>query len=494
MLVGNVCFALAAATGMRRSVLAADSMSADVAAVAAPSLVGAWSPVMAGAAVAIHVALLPGGNVIAWQDAGTNIRDQPDNTLAYRILTPPDQLPGPSSWLPIPNNLVNLFCAGQTHLPDGKIFVVGGQAGGYYFGINSATIYDPWTGTWSNPPGHRMTNPRWYPSLITLPNGEVLALSGTKYGAGDANEIPEVWKTGTGGWRELNGAKAKMYSYPWLSIDPVSGRVFVAGPMGTKFLDTAGNGRISPAPKRNTALRNGGTFAVYGRGKILAVGGGDDNTYRTAEYIDLLASKPVWTPTQPMQFGRRYATATTLPDRTVLVTGGGEDQLGPQGVLPAELWDFETGRWSTMASMAVPRLYHSIALLLPDGRVMVGGGGRRGSAVDHADLEFFMPPYLFKGPRPTIGSAPLQITYGRAFVVQTPDAANISMVNLVRLGALTHAVNTSQAYFPASFTYGAGLLNISGPPNSNYAPPGYYMLFIVNRIGVPSIAKILQII
>jgi len=457
-------------------------------------MIGAWSPVMAGAAVAIHIALLPGGNVIVWQDAGADLRPQPDRTVAYRIPTQPGQLPGPANWAPVPNNQFNLFCAGQTLLPNGKVFVVGGQSGSYYFGIDTATIFDPWTGAWVDPPGNRMANRRWYPSLITLPNGEVLTLSGTQSGANDANQIPEVWKTGAGGWRSLTGAKTRTYTYPWLVINPVDGRVLVAGPQGTKYINTAGAGGVSAAPKRKFALRNGGTFAVYGPGKILAVGGGDDNTYRTAEYFDLLAARPSWSQTQSMQFGRRFATATTLPDGTVLVTGGGENQNGPTGVLPAELWNPATGQWSTMAAMAVPRLYHSIALLLPDGRVMVGGGGRKGGAADHTDLQFFVPPYLYKGPRPTVSSAPAQITYGRPFVMQTPDAASIAKISLLRLGAVTHGVNTSQVFYPAAFSRGAGILNVVGPPNGNYAPPGYYMIFVVSAIGVPSVGKIVQLI
>jgi hypothetical protein len=480
--------------GTPRSALAAEEPLRDAAAAGVPAQIGAWSPVMPGAAVAIHVALLPGGNVLAWQDAGTDIRDQSGRTLAYRIPTQPGQYPTASNWVPIPNNIVNLFCAGQTLLPDGRVFVVGGQNGAYYFGVDTATIFDPWTSAWVNPPGNRMTNRRWYPSLITLPNGEVLALSGTQYGSGDASLTPEVWKTATSGWRELTNAKSRVYTYPWLSIDPSSGRVFIAGPQGTKYLNTVGTGKMAAAPKRRFALRNSGTFAVYGPGKILVVGGGDGNTYRTAEYIDLLAPTPTWTSTQPMQYGRRYATATTLPDGTVLVTGGGETQAGPAGVLPAELWNPATGAWSTMAAMTVPRLYHSIALLLPDGRVMVGGGGRKGGAADRTDLQFFVPPYLYKGPRPRIIGAPARITYGQAFVVQSPDAPLVTKVNLVRLGALTHGVNSSQVFYPAAFSRGAGLVNTIAPPNGNYAPPGYYMLFLVNASGVPSIGRILQLI
>lgn len=490
---------------VRRDLLAGTALSllalrapglprAAVAATPTATETGAWSAVVPGKAVAIHVALLPNGNVLAWQDAGTSkAKPEAGNTLAYLIPLAPGTLPTAADWAPVPNNTVDLFCAGQTLLPDGRVFVVGGQSGGYYFGIDTATIFDPLTRAWVNPPGNKMANPRWYPSVITLPNGEVLALSGTQQGTGDANRIPEIWRTGAGGWRELTGVNAQIYTYPWLSIDPVSGRVYMAGPQGSKFLKTTDAGKLAAGPARKFGLRSAGTFAVYGPGQILAIGGGDAATYRTAECLSLLAAKPSWSQTGSMAYGRRYATATTLPDGKVLVTGGGESQIGPAGVLPAEMWDPATGQWALMAAMAEPRLYHSIALLLPDGRVMIGGGGRKPKAADYADLEFYSPPYLFKGARPTIATAPGQVTYGQSFVVRTPDAADIAKVSLVRLGALTHGVNTSQVFYPASFSRGAGLLNVTAPPNGNYAPPGFYMLFILNGLGVPSVASMVQI-
>ena len=377
-----------------------------------PSQVGAWSPVMPGKAVPVHAVLLASGDIAIWQDAGGNASlPQSGNTLAHLIAMSPGKLPGPADWTPIPNNQVDLFCAGQALLPDGKVFVVGGQSGSYYDGIDTATIYDPVSRTWINPPGNRMKNARWYPSVITLPNGEVLALSGTQRGQGDANRVPEIWKT-TGGWRELLGAQSQIYTYPWLSIDPSSGRVYMAGPQGSKFLSTVGAGKLSAGPPRKFGLRSSGTFAVYGPGQILAIGGGNADTYRTAGLIDLRGSRK-WIQTGSMSFGRRFATATTLPDGKVLVSGGGENQVGPAGVLPAEIWDPGSGTWSVMAPMAELRLYHSIALLLPDGRVLIGGGGRKKEAVDRPNLEFFSPPYLFAGERPRITATPAEVRYGQ---------------------------------------------------------------------------------
>jgi hypothetical protein len=144
--------------------------------------------------------------------------------------------------------------------------------------------------------------------------------------------------------------------------------------------------------------------------------------------------------------------------------------------------------------MQIARVYHSIALLLPDGRVLVGGSGEFGTGtIDQLNAEIYSPPYLFKGARPTVTSAPSALTYNTPFTVQTPNAATISSAALLKLGAVTHAFNQDQRYVPLTFTAAAGSLNLQAPANSNLAPPGYYMLFLVNSSGVPSVANFVQL-
>jgi hypothetical protein len=141
--------------------------------------------------------------------------------------------------------------------------------------------------------------------------------------------------------------------------------------------------------------------------------------------------------------------------------------------------------------MNSPRLYHSEAVLLADGRLFIYGGGRYDNATVSTDQfsgEFFSPPYLFKGTRPVITSAPSQLSYGQNFAVQTPDAGRIAKVSLIRFGGVTHAMNWSQRFVPLTFTAGSGSLAVTAPVNANLAPPGYYMLFLVDTNGVPSIA------
>jgi galactose oxidase-like protein len=142
--------------------------------------------------------------------------------------------------------------------------------------------------------------------------------------------------------------------------------------------------------------------------------------------------------------------------------------------------------------MQVPRLYHSTALLLPDGRVLVAGGGRFG--VDQLSAEIYSPPYLFKGAPPAITAVtPTNIQYGTTFSVQTPDASRIDSVSLIRLGSVTHAFNMDQRFLELAFSQQSGSLNVQAPNSANLAPPGYYMLFIVDTSGVPSVASIVRI-
>ena len=160
------------------------------------------------------------------------------------------------------------------------------------------------------------------------------------------------------------------------------------------------------------------------------------------------------------------------------------------GILAAELWNPATESWSTMAAEQELRMYHSASLLLPDGRVLVAGGQGDG---DHYTARLYSPPYLFKGARPTVAGAPAAVGYGGTFQVQTPNAATIASVALMRLGTTTHAVDTDQRYVPLSFTAGAGALTVTGPPNVNVAPGGYYMLFLVDANGVPSVAASVKV-
>jgi hypothetical protein len=193
-----------------------------------------------------------------------------------------------------------------------------------------------------------------------------------------------------------------------------------------------------------------------------------------------------------MAFPRSFLNLTTLPDGQVLATGGETDKNGDNisnAVYAAELWSPQTKTWTTMASMHTPREYHGTALLLPDGRVLVSGmGADFGQVPDQRNAEFYSPPYLFKGPRPTITQAPGQISYGANFAVTTPDAAGITSAALIRTGAVTHFFDENTRFVPLAFQQAQGGLTLTAPASANVALRGYYMLSLVNSNGVPVVS------
>lgn len=201
-----------------------------------------------------------------------------------------------------------------------------------------------------------------------------------------------------------------------------------------------------------------------------------------------------------MAYSRIYHTLTMLADGKVLAVGG-EPSAGQTGqtevsggVLPSEIWDPSTQTSSPAAATGVTRGYHSTAVLMPDGRVLVAGSGHANPGYAGQDsAQFYSPPYLFKGARPTITAADASATYGSTISISPPDASSISAVNLVSMGADTHQSDMDQHFVPLSFTAGSGTLNVQAPTSGAYAPPGRYMLFIVNSNGVPSVASFIQI-
>jgi galactose oxidase len=263
--------------------------------------------------------------------------------------------------------------------------------------------------------------------------------------------------------------------------------------------------------QRRTGLRPVGPVR---RGKVVYIGGGIPPT-ANAETIDLSQPQPKWQATGRMHFPRRQHNATILPDGTVLVTGGTRgdgvpgtaqafNDLAPgQPVHVAELWDPATGRWTELAAEAADRCYHSTAVLLPDATVLSAGGGEF-FAVDgqtqqndpqdsHRDAQVFSPPYLFKGPRPEITSAPSTVRHGETFDVGTPQAAKVRKVSWVGLSSVTHAFNMTQRINFLRFEARTGSIKVTAPATANVSPPGYYMLFILSDNGVPSVARIVRI-
>ena len=393
----------------------------------------------------------------------------------------------------VPNPYHNLFCAGQAQLADGRILVVGGFDPPS-LGAANANIFDPVTQSWSALPN--MAYRRWYPTATTLADGRMLVTSGGQSCLTCLADLPEIFDPATGKFSTLSTARLAVPYYPFMFVLP-DGSVVDAGANEQAVATSKLNVSSGTWTTVDPVVRDGHSAAMYLPGKILKSGtsgdsGSSGNAAATAFVIDMNQPTPSWRQVASMSNARAFHNTTLLPDGTVLVTGGGTARDGydvTKSVFAAELWSPTTETWRTLASASIPRLYHSTALLLPDGRVLSAGSGNDGPAVNQTQGQIFSPPYLFKGARPTIASAPDTLQYGAAFTVQTSDAAAIASVSLVRPSAVTHGFDEDQRFLPLSFSASSGALSVQGPANANLAPPGYYMLFLVNASGVPSIAK-----
>ncbi len=436
-----------------------------------PSIVGRWSPVQRWVEPITHAMLLPTGKVMWWTEQGA------DEIHLW------DPVTGAHSALPHPG--FNPFCAGHAFLEDGRVLVAGGQIDGHH-GEPKASIYDPLANTWSRLPD--MKGGRWYPTATTLPDGDVLVISG--FDIGELNLLPQIWDVQSGTWRDLTGATLSVDAYPWMFVLS-NGKVFCAGPEATtRVLDTKGAGAWTTVGETvDGSRRKAGSAVMYEAGKILITGGGDPPT-DTAEVIDLTGPSPQWRQVGRMIKPRKQHNMTLLPDGTVLVTGGscgaGKSNAGC-AVLEAELWDPRTETFTVVARAAVFRGYHSTALLLPDGRVLTGGGVKTGS------IEIYSPPYLFKGPRPELTEVPDSLQYNQTFTLATPQASSIAKVALIRLAAVTHAFDQSQRIHFLSFTARPGAIEVTAPASSAACPPGPHLLFIVDKQGVPSEGRFVRI-
>jgi hypothetical protein len=472
---------------------------------AQPAAKGQWSAPFAWPNVAIHAHVLPNGKILFWGRREWGANNMPLEGLDPHDCTPRLWDPATNTFTTLPKPGFNLFCSGHTFLADGRLLVVGGHISDSH-GEPHATIFDPNQNSWTRIAD--MNRGRWYPTAVTLPDGSVVVSSGSDQ-HGQVNDIQQVWNGSA--WRSIvnfNGLPL----YPRMHVAP-DGRVFMSGPLQlTQLLDTSGGGQWTVVRDRLNGQRDYAPSVMYDIGKVLYVGGGNPPS-AAAETIDLNGTAPTWHATGSMSFPRRQHNGTILPDGTVLVTGGtqgnggvsqGFNDLTPgQPIHAPELWDPSSGHWTVLAEEQVDRCYHSTAILLPDATVLSAGGGeyRPNNAVDqpndpkdsHRDAQIFSPPYLFRGARPTITNAPATVSYGQSFAIGTPAPGDVGQVNWTRLSSVTHAFNSNQRINFLKFTVAANGLRVTAPANANQCAPGHYMLFILNKQNVPSIARIIRI-
>jgi hypothetical protein len=453
-----------------------------------PDQIGSWSPLLNWPIVAAHSILMPTDTLLlmdGWVAPSPGYEFDP----ATGILTGEVNPFG-----------LDIFCSGHTTLMDGRVVIAGGHDFGGVIGLNVTSIFDPVAKTWTA--GPNMSYARWYPTLTRLGDGRLVAISGNITATTWA-DIPEIYDPVANQWSKIPGISTSQVheeEYPLSFLLPSGKILVIASSVAQAYvLDP-----IAPSwgPIAGRTLYNG-SAVMYLPGKILYSGGGtplnsSNPAQATAQVIDLTLATPAWQSTGTMKAARYAHTLTVLPDGKVLAIGGGTDMDQSDvagGELSSEEWDPATGTWTTLAPASVPRVYHSTAVLLPDGRVLSAGGGHaesQGSPGEY-NAQYYSPPYLFKGARPTLTSSPANANYGATITVGTPDAASITSVVLIGLAADTHTLDMNQHFVPVSFTSSSGSLSVNIPASPSLVPPGYYMLFIVNNAGVPSVAPFIQI-
>lgn len=459
---------------------------------AAPDTQGEWGPVINSDIVAVHTVLMPTGNVLMWEEGGY----QGPMVEEIRTWNPTTGVLSTPKFPPY-----DIFCAGHSVLPDGRVFLNGGHDNADGVGETKAVIYDPFQNDWQEVPP--MNDRRWYATNTILPNGDVLVLGGSVDSYAHKNTLPQVWELQNSSWRNLVNANQAgpigIDFYPRMFVLP-DGRLYKAGPdRDTWFLNTSGSGQWTRGPDMNHPReRTYGSTVMLEPGKIMIIGGGEQPPTNTAEIIDFTNDpNPRWQYVAPMKYRRRHMNATLLADGKVLVTSGtttpGFNVDAGGAVQAAELYDPEQNTWTEMTAMKGRRVYHSTAILLPDARVLVAGGGRpdADAGISNPNLEVFSPPYLFKGPRPQITNAPEALSYGESFNIQTTGPL-VDQINFIRLGATTHAFDQTQIINKLQFTnLNNGQISVGAPSLPNDAGPGYYMLFALSN-GVPSTARIIK--
>ena len=519
-----------------------------------PAVVGAWTAPFEGQVPAISMALLPDGRILYWGGVTADDHDQvflmdAPHVADVAIMAPPYTAES-VTFLPIPEGMGDLFCAGLTIMPDGRVLAAGGsewlalgeEMSGFVDGASDTWSFDPATTSWAREAD--MANERWYPTVMTTGEGDALAVSGIQRLPQPQTLQDAIERFDGGAWSDQQ-ADQLLPMYPRLFTvpsGPMKGDIFYEtvgtlwGPFGEhpleptwsfeRVLDKETNAWTMLGPSVFGARQHAATVMLpldpadgY-EAELLTFGG---SLYRTLAATGL-AEKTTLGPegvehqvVEPLSHPRWQANGVLLPDGSVLAVGGGmwdnvyaHGQRSPE-VLVAERFDPETGEWSDMAAMQVGRTYHSTALLLPDGRVLAGGhvplpvpwrdvrdNMPYQSQIAETRFEIYEPPYLHWGvARPVIESAPAAVGFGESFTVATPDAERVADAILVKPGSTTHAWDSSQraVVLPVE-TRGDGELTFVAPPDGDVATPGPWMLFLrvqAEQGLVPSVASFVTV-
>jgi len=406
---------------------------------------------------------------------------------------------------------VDLFCVGHSFLSDGRLFSAGGTLQyDPFHGLPDTLIFDPTTQQWIYTTDW-MNYGRWYPTLVTLGDGRIFAVSGLDVN-GNLAVVPEIYDPSKDTWTKYqpcspfslyahlfllsngklfysgacfgnnNGISPRILTLPTNFTQPIA-ETPVNGLRDIDFSNQAASLLLPPAQDQ----------------KVMIIGGGNNGTATNrVDIVNLNAATPTYTAGAPLNFARMHHNAVILPDRTVFVcNGSSQEENGNQASRTAEIYNPATNTWTVGETATVTRLYHSIAVLLPDGRVATGGGNpqrvNEPGGYDELRLEIYSPAYISR-TRPVIQNAPTVVNYGGTFTIQTPQAANIRWVSLIKPMATTHGLDTDQRLVDVPINSRTSTsLTVQLTTNRNLAPPSSYMLFITDNAGTPSVARWMQV-
>ena len=535
---------------------ALSSESATLAAAGSPSQVGEWTQApFQLPTFAINTTVLPTGKVLIWGRPPSPGDGSPRPNVgeaavwspslgtgpgAFQSVTPPViDVDGPGGQSPVP---APFFCSGLSQLADGEVLVAGGNLiYGNTFpndpyttfaGLNTIFTFDPFSETWTQQPD--MANGRWYPNQLLLPDGRTIISGGLSDvpPGGVHNNTLEVFNPpstlgGQGTVDETPSGTNKNFALYPRTFTLNSGNVLFAGQQlaHTWKLDTnsftwKGYPHLSRNRQYGNAVRLPG--GPSGSDTFTELGGydtappPDGSSFHpatdTTETTNADVKAPSWTPGASWNVARANSNTVLLPDGSMVTVGGGSGFDDSKGIAAGgyvtyadgrarqvELYDPQTNSWTLGPAQQEDRAYHSTAVLLPDGRVLSAGDDLHPLQPNGIDSqtdngEIYSPPYLFKGSRPTIDSAPPAVRWGDAFGIHT-TSANIDKAVLMAPGATTHGFDTNQRYVDLKVldTIDGQGVDVAAPPSSRVAPPGYYMLFLINKAGVPSVANWVKI-
>lgn len=505
--------------------------------------VGAWTRApFALPNYAIHAAMLPTGKVLLWgyPPSGGAV-DRPN--FGEAAVWDPSKGTGPDAFDNVapPQLDVNgdgitepapVYCSGESFLPNGDVLIAGGnlafprgsahgQVYTNYAGLPNVFTFDPWTESWSEQPS--LEAGRWYPTQVELADGSTAILGGYTHEAPGAifNQTLDTFRApdDPAGQGEVSSVGAAPYGqtlYPRLNLLP-DGRVIMSGPtpsdtaiLDPNTFDWSNYPNFSDARTGGNAIHEPGSF--QGSWKVTLIGGygwepDDHGARRSTETTNAMSAHPTWRRGPALHKQRAWQNTVILPDRSKVAVGGGigfSPDAGNYTVSAhsaqrhVEVFDPARHRWLMGPPEVEDRTYHSVALLLPDGRVWSAGDDMHplqpdGGASQTDTAEIYSPPYLFRGSRPRITSAPATLGYLQGTRIATDGPAPKSAV-LISPAAVTHAVDMGQRYVRLKVVDRTRHdIAAVAPPRPAVAPPGYYMLFVLDAKGVPSKASWVQL-